>query len=74
MVSVGRPLPGFAVEVREASGEAGGLPGVFLLKSTIVVMTTLVAIQGTVQVLRSILTIRGIDVAGDQNGDASKEI
>lgn len=61
-------------EVREASGEAGGLPGVFLLKTTILVMTTLVAIQGTVQVLRSILIIRGIDIAGEQNGEATREI
>jgi TRAP-type mannitol/chloroaromatic compound transport system permease small subunit len=61
-------------EVHEASGEAGGLPGVYLLKTTIVIMTTLVAIQGTVQVLRSLLIIRGIEIAGTQDGEASREI
>ncbi len=60
--------------VREASGEAGGLPGVYLLKTAIVVMTTLVAIQGTVQVLRSILVIRGVGAVGEQAGEAGREL
>ena len=61
-------------QVREASGEAGGLPGVYLLKSTIVLMTALVAVQGTVQVLRSILVLRGIGAAGGHDGESSREL
>jgi len=41
----------------EGSREAGGLPGVFLLKTAIPVMAVLMIIQGTAQALRAIVTI-----------------
>lgn len=40
--------------LKEESGEAGGLPGVYLLKSTILVMTFLLFIQGISQLLLNI--------------------
>ncbi|MCW8922653.1 MAG: TRAP transporter small permease subunit [Gammaproteobacteria bacterium] len=41
-------------DVLEGSREAGGLPGVFLLKSLILVMATLLMLQATAQVLRNL--------------------
>jgi TRAP-type mannitol/chloroaromatic compound transport system permease small subunit len=38
-------------ELKEESGEAGGLPGVYLLKSSIIFMTSLLLIQGFSQLL-----------------------
>jgi len=43
--------------VLEGSREAGGLPGVFLLKSLILVMTSLLSLQALTQVARNIETI-----------------
>ena len=43
--------------VLEGSREAGGLPGVFLLKSLILVMTTLLSLQAFTQIARNIETI-----------------
>ena len=43
--------------VLEASREAGGLPGVFLLKSLILVMTSLLSLQAFTQIGRNIETI-----------------
>lgn len=43
----------------EGSRDAGGLPAVFLLKTTIPVMATLLMLQGIAQGLRSILILRG---------------
>jgi len=40
--------------LKEESGEAGGLPGVYLLKSTILIMTALLLIQGISQLLLNI--------------------
>ncbi|GAB6042508.1 TRAP transporter small permease subunit [Endothiovibrio diazotrophicus] len=45
--------------LKEGSREAGGLPGVFLLKSAILVMAALLILQGLSQVLRSLLTLAG---------------
>ena len=45
--------------VQEASGEAGGLPFVFLLKSILLLMPSLLIIQGTVIILRSVLSLQG---------------
>jgi len=42
----------------ESSQEAGGLGGVYLLKSMILVMATLLLLQGVAMVLRSLLVIR----------------
>jgi TRAP-type mannitol/chloroaromatic compound transport system permease small subunit len=43
--------------VLEGSREAGGLPGVFLLKSLILVMTFLLSLQACTQIARNIETI-----------------
>jgi len=43
----------------EGSREAGGLPAVFLLKTTIPVMAGLLMLQGIAQALRSVLVLRG---------------
>ena len=43
--------------VRESSREAGGLPGVYLLKTVILVMTALVFLQGISDLLRSVLIL-----------------
>jgi TRAP-type mannitol/chloroaromatic compound transport system permease small subunit len=44
--------------VLEGSREAGGLPGVFLLKSLILVMATLLILQGLVDVVHNLNKIR----------------
>jgi len=44
--------------VFESSREAGGLPGVFLLKSAILIMAALMLIQGAANILRSIHIIK----------------
>lgn len=43
--------------VMENSREAGGLPGVYLLKSLILIMATLLILQAVVQVIRSLQKI-----------------
>jgi len=48
--------------VLEGSREAGGLPGVFLLKSLILVMTFLLSLQAFTQIARNIETILHTDV------------
>ena len=47
--------------VLEGSREAGGLPGVFLLKSLILVMAILLSLQTCTQIARNIDTILGND-------------
>ena len=47
--------------VLESSREAGGLPGVFLLKSLILVMTLLLSLQALTQVARNIGIILNTD-------------
>ena len=54
----------------EGSREAGGLPAIFLLKTTIPVMAGLVMLQGIAQGMRSILIIRGHPA--DLQADGSK--
>ena len=44
--------------VMESSREAGGLPGVYLLKSLILVMAALLILQAVVQILHSLQKIR----------------
>lgn len=46
----------------EESGEAGGLPGVYLLKSTILLMTFLLLIQGISQLFLNITVLRSKQV------------
>ncbi|NNL06643.1 MAG: TRAP transporter small permease subunit, partial [Gammaproteobacteria bacterium] len=45
-------------QVLEGSREAGGLPGVYLLKSFILVMAVLLVIQAIANILRAFVTIR----------------
>ncbi len=51
--------------VLEGSREAGGLPGVFLLKSLILVMTFLLSLQAFAQIGRNIETILFDNQGGD---------
>ena len=44
-------------QVLEGSREAGGLPGVFILKSFILVMSALLVIQATANVLKALATL-----------------
>lgn len=44
--------------IYEASANPGGMPGLFVLKSFILVFATLIALQGIAMVLRSILVLR----------------
>jgi TRAP-type mannitol/chloroaromatic compound transport system permease small subunit len=48
-----------AWDIREGSREAGGLDGVFLLKTAIPVMALLLMLQGCSMVLRNLLVIGG---------------
>ena len=47
--------------LREGSREAGGLPGVFVLKTTIPVMAVLLMLQGTAQALHAVMILAGIE-------------
>lgn len=49
--------------VLEGSREAGGLPGVFILKSLILVMTSLLSLQALTQVARNIQTVLEIETS-----------
>lgn len=43
----------------EGSQEAGGLPGLFLLKSCLLAFVVLLALQGVALILRSVMVLRG---------------
>lgn len=45
--------------LHEASANVGGMPGLYILKSFILVFVAVVALQGLAWVLRSILVLRG---------------
>ena len=53
--------------LREGSREAGGLPGVFLLKTAIPLMALLLILQGIAQALHALLTLRGIEPAAHKD-------
>jgi len=55
--------------VFEGSREAGGLPGVFLLKSLILVMTFLLSLQAFTQIARNIETILAVDINNKKSSD-----
>jgi len=57
--------------VLEGSREAGGLPGVFLLKSLIILMPALLILQGFSTALRNLLLITGRTATDDQDQDTS---
>ena len=46
-------------EIQEGSRNSGGLPGVYLLKSCILMMAILLVLQGIATLLKSLLTILG---------------
>lgn len=48
-------------QVLEGSREAGGLPGVFLLKTSILLMAALLALQGLAVMLKNLLVLTGTD-------------
>jgi TRAP-type mannitol/chloroaromatic compound transport system permease small subunit len=52
--------------VREASREAGGLPGVFLYKTLILLMPALLLVQGASMVLRATATLARPAGSGDE--------
>jgi len=56
-------------QVMEGSREAGGLPGVFLLKSLILVMPVLMVLQTLAGLLRDLLVIRGIVVPESETAE-----
>jgi TRAP-type mannitol/chloroaromatic compound transport system permease small subunit len=56
-----------AWRVHEGSREAGGLPGVFLLKSLIILMPTLLIVQGLAMLIEQILIITGNQSTEKQN-------
>jgi len=55
--------------VLEGSREAGGLPGVFLLKSLILVMTFLLSLQAFTQIVRNIQTILSTDLTTNTHNE-----
>jgi TRAP-type mannitol/chloroaromatic compound transport system permease small subunit len=57
--------------VSEGSREAGGLPGVYLLKSLILLMPLLLALQALSMVFRSGLILVGADVEDGPPGSSS---
>ncbi len=58
----------------EASPEAGGLPGVWLLKTLLLVMPLLVLLQGLAQVFTSVLVLRGRLPAEERHHEVSEEV
>ena len=49
----------FSWTVRETSAMPGGLPGVFIIKTLIPTMALLLFLQGTAELLRNIVILRG---------------
>jgi TRAP-type mannitol/chloroaromatic compound transport system permease small subunit len=56
--------------VKEGSREAGGIPGVYLLKTLLIAMPLLVMVQGLVVVVRAGLLLGGFD-SGRQTAESS---
>lgn len=59
-------------DVKEGSREAGGIPGVYLLKTLIIAMPVLVSMQGMAWILRNALFLAGVESAlseQDVDGD-----
>ena len=52
-----------AWDVKESSREAGGLPGVYLIKSLILIMASLLIVQASALSLRAVLKITGSKAA-----------
>lgn len=56
--------------VLEGSREAGGLPGVFLLKSLIIIMPVLLLLQGMALILKQVLILQGRMIS---DGDRARD-
>jgi len=59
IVVYSRTYVGNAWRILEGSGEVGGIPGVFLLKTLIPAMAVLLLLQGIAEIVRSIAIIGG---------------
>ena len=57
VILIGWDFVGHAWLIRESSGEPGGIPAVFLLKTLIPLMAVNVAIQGLAELLRSVAVL-----------------
>jgi len=55
--------------VHEGSREAGGIPGVYVLKSLILLMPALMLLQGLAWVLRNGLVLAGVETTLSSGGD-----
>ncbi len=44
-------------EIKETSREAGGLPGVYLIKSLIIIFSTMLILQGVAEIIKNLRTI-----------------
>ena len=60
--------------IHEGSREAGGLDGVFLLKTIIPLMATLLLLQGLSVVLRSVLVISGHTKPADSDSGPDRDL
>ncbi len=56
----------FSWQIQEHSGEAEGLPYVYLLKTLIPLMAAMLTFQGAVEMLRSIAILLGIKVTNNE--------
>ena len=60
--------------IREQSGDPGGLPWVYLLKSLILVMGFLLLLQGVAEILRSVLQIKNSNPAEVSGADIDEKV
>jgi TRAP-type mannitol/chloroaromatic compound transport system permease small subunit len=69
------PYVAQAWSVREGSQEGSlGIPGVYLLKSVILVFAGLVALQGIALALHSVLRLAGVEAAAPAPADAGEHV
>jgi TRAP-type mannitol/chloroaromatic compound transport system permease small subunit len=55
--------------IGESSGETGGLPALYLLKSAIPLTAGLLLVQAAALIARSILGLRGVELAQDEHAE-----
>ena len=60
--------------IQEGSREAGGLDGVYLLKTAIPLMAILLLLQGCSMLLRNVLVIAGQPAANSQDSGLDQEL
>lgn len=54
-------------EIKESSRNSGGLPGIYLLKSSIPLMAALLTLQGIALLLRNFLTALGVEIVPEND-------